>query len=426
MSSPGFCSKARSELFSRRNRLVVLPCRARFTVFCLSLLLVGVHRLYSCAIDWNYQPDRFEGVDSQGYASHWISLGELNFGNDLVIPLAIHYSSQRSPSPSLYVGESWTFPFVESRFIARDEQTFTLMEPSGRARMFRRDEASPFLLHGQGGWLGEIAGSQVTLWAPCGWKFVYEGGKLSQMTSHRGRTLKFICLDGVLSTIQENGLPILRLSRLGKSLLITTRRLQVAFTFDASMALSAVKEGEQRPKLVRLKTDVSGSQTDFQYQAPKNGRFEFTVSKPEGQIKRFVMDSSSRRLLADSDWIYTVKAAADSAASVTVERSRANGEKEGFSVDRAKGEKSLLQNGVLTTTRLIKSGPFAGSVKEIERASQGETATKTQFEYSRSSDGGLSITELRNGEFAREHLYNSRGNLLRETYSDGKTITYHK
>jgi hypothetical protein len=192
MSSPKFSGVSSTEAGFTHDRLKVLRCRVPLTIFYLFLLLAGFHRLYSCAIDWNHQADRFEGVDSLGYVSYWMSLGELNLGKDLVIPLAVHYSSQPAQAPSLYVGESWRLPFLESRFAAIDEQTFTLVEPSGRSRVFRRDEASPLLLHGQGGWLGELAGSQTSLWAPCGWKFVYENGKLSQMTSRRDRTFKFI------------------------------------------------------------------------------------------------------------------------------------------------------------------------------------------------------------------------------------------
>ena len=168
---------------------------------------------FGCGVNWRVPKDHFDGVNEYGYVSYWDKIGDLDLGEDLVIPLVIGFQSDRGWG-SPYLGYGWILPLFDSNLVQTGENSFEMIEPDGYTMPFYRDAKKPTILGGGKGWKGEISGDTITVWATCGWKLTYTKGKITSIGTPKGKTL-LISRDatGVATEATYDGKVVVRVER---------------------------------------------------------------------------------------------------------------------------------------------------------------------------------------------------------------------
>jgi hypothetical protein len=159
---------------------------------------------FGCGLDWNLPTNHFDGVNEQGYVAYWEKVGDVDFGDDLKLPLVIGFrSNKENGAPSPYLGAGWILPLLESNFVQTGENSFVMMQPDGWNNLFlRRDDTT---LNGSAGWMAEIKGNTITAWAKCGWKLEFFKGHIVSMTTPKNRKFEFVYSGSVVTAVRENG-----------------------------------------------------------------------------------------------------------------------------------------------------------------------------------------------------------------------------
>lgn len=333
--------------------------------------LVGIG--WACGINWSLPKDHFDGVDKFGYLSYWETVGEIDLGSGLVLPLHIHFSSkQESDSP--YLGQGWMFPLFESRAFARDENLIEMLDPSGRTRLFVRDQSDRSIYHGQGKWEAIAQGNEFSAWSACGWKLAFKDGRLTSMTTSGNRKLELKYALGIVQEIWEGnekfvGVDIDPLSRRVTSLVFNGKRLKM----ELSQEISAAKN--IKPRLARL-GGVGANGWLFSYGLNETLQPTLTIER-RGQTKRtFVWEADSKRVLADGAWKYVVTPAGNRPDNVLIARTDASGKTERWHFDRSSGMEFVEgADGAQTVTAHITSGKAFGQIQEIRVTSKGGSKT---------------------------------------------------
>ena len=419
-------------------------------ILCAALsCVVASPAAFACGLNWDAPQSHFPGVSFQGYVFHVESLGEMDLGDGLVLPLrAIFRSESNASSP--YVGQGWDIPLLESHIVQINEHEFRMVEPTGWFRLFWRDGKDPTLLHGQNGWKAEIKGNTVTAWADCGGKLVFNAGKITQLQLEN-RTFDYQYSGNRVSEIREGGRPLLKVDSdpivgIVNGLSYGEQQIrielgdkpQVQVINDQSIVASVQKS------LSKL-TLPHGTTKEFEYAVNEKLQPMMLVGKGD-RFRKIVWDSVSKFILSDNDWNYIIKPPKQLGNNAAIERRNLTGEKESYFYDMAKGRKSILKSdGVLQVTTWFTSGKLQGRIRAKETWYKSRLIASERYSYSengnllrvssldrdtvtifwaRRSDGSkFRISRTLYGHPVRVEFYNSRG-VLAETFDYTKEFGF--
>jgi hypothetical protein len=255
-------------------------------------------------------------MDSEYRFQYWDSLGSVRVGTgttvakDAVpaikeIPLHLGFNPA-SQYPSLF-GVGWSFPIFESRLEWRDDSTVELFLPDGNTGKLTRTGKNAKALKGSG-WLGEVAGRQVTCKASCGWVLIFKDNRLASMKTPEGTMLDIVVDSDRSRSLVSGGRALVTLKPDFDP--VTTRKVyHLKFANDSAL----LKMG-QRPVLVktkgkpdRLATADSLVSVDFQGKPNEGKMYDF--KKPDELKMREGLhkwDSQTYRLLKKGEEEYDV------------------------------------------------------------------------------------------------------------------------
>lgn len=356
-----------------------------FKVFAITTLLSL--QGFGCGVDFKVPKDHFDGVNEYGYVSYWDTIGDLDLGEGLIIPLVIGFESNREWS-SPYLGYGWILPLFDSNLVQTGENSFQMIAPDGYTVPLGRDRNKPTLLSGPKGWKGEISDT-ITLWATCGWKLVYTKGKITSIGTPKGKTL-LINRDatGVAKEATYDGKVVIRVERDFKGM-VTGLVLR-----DKRIGLEQTEKPRIQSVLGRnlvVAKDLSlgkvigepDSTKTFEHKVTNDLQPSLAITTNGEYPRAITWDALTKLILTDQDWKYKVELPETNLSNAKVTRTKGN-EMEFWNYDPSSGvDESLGSNGLFQHTSWFTSGALSGKIRELKRnGKSGESDTTIKYIYS--------------------------------------------
>ena len=381
---------------------------------------VSLAHASSCGINWGTPSNFFDGVNAQGEFSYWRDIGQVDFGNDLKIPLVIGFKPNRG-SHSL-LGRGFMVPLLESNVVQVDERRFLVFQPDGLTRRFKRKTPTDSILAGQGGWAGEIKGDTMTLWAECGSKLVFVKGRIVTIGLPKDRTLEVVYVDGLVSEVREKGRTVLKVERdfRGNVMGLRVGNNRVGVEMGQRPRVDVVAKtnviGGLEPSVQAL-TLADGKQVVFEFAV--NEKVQPTLDVSGDKPRSFTWDAATGRLLRDGDWNYSIKPGKNRWANAAIGRVNGQKQKEFWHDDKHNG---LLivegVDGVRHVTHTFVSGVLTGKVRKKERIVKGKSEMILQAFY---DETGKLLRLDEEGKELRTYNYDEKGRLV-GVLSGGKEL----
>jgi hypothetical protein len=356
--------------FKERNRMKRIQASffVRVMQRAFSAWLVPLS-VFGCGLDWTLPQAHFEGVEEHGFVSYWEKIGEIELGDKVVLPVNIGFNSHRE-SNSPVLGKGWIVALLESHIEPIDENAMNVVMPDGWTFLFLRN-ANSETWRGNAGWMGETNDARFTISAPCGWKIIYDRGKIQEIDGDKIGALTFGYNGSVPVEIDHDGAAILQVeldpvSGMANALVIPGRRIELSRA--------------QRPRVVSLLgknlingfdsslsslQQADGGKETFAFGTDKTLDPTLTLNSPGLLPRMFVWDAATRQIKSDGAWTYNLQQVGD---HLRFTRTTAQNQTESFEADGITGmtsEKSADGNEV-ATYRFV-SGPLAGCVRKIEQ-----------------------------------------------------------
>lgn len=355
----------------------------------LVVVLVNNCNVLACGLDWTLPGNHFEGVDPHGYVSYWERIGEVDFGDGLNLPLQVNFNSGRELGrPSRYLGAGWLFPLLESRFVQWDEDHFYMLQPDGLNNLFVRTEANGTILDGSAGWKAEIRGDVITAWAACGWKLVFASGRVTSMSTPKGRRFDWVYEDERVSEIREGGVTRIKAKAAANGHLAT---------LDLADGQRVVFSQDKKPRVQNVggQNVIVGVEDCLSGTTLLNGeKRSYTFGTDQKTMPTLQVDNTAinendagtskhprvltwnpetKFIVRDDDWTYQIKQYESSGDNVEIGRTNTGGQKQQWFVNTKKGEETTLDvNGVKTVKTWYVSGFLEGKTRKIEEVNGGQ------------------------------------------------------
>lgn len=342
------------------------PTVMKRTIALLALALgLPVHGAQVCGIDWSLPKNHFDGVNEFGFVSVWESIGSIDLGNGLVLPLNANFRSDRNTS-SPTLGSGWHLGLLDANIVQIDEHTFMMFDPAGPFRFFWRDAKNPTILVGSGGWKAEIRGDTITAWADCGAKLVFHKGRIVSMQI-KDKALTYKYQNGEVSEIQDGNTPILKVEKAPNG--------EVTGLALANNQKIQIECGERpRVQVVNDQQIVSGVEPSLNKVTKPDGTtvtFAYAVDDKLNPTMKLgnrltTWNPSTRIMISDGGWIYDIKPSEDRFANAAIGRKNNHGEKESWFCDLKKGvQETTDRNGIKTIRKRFTTGDLSGMDREV-------------------------------------------------------------
>jgi hypothetical protein len=333
----------------------------------------GVREGAACGLDWRESKNHFDGVDSRGHVDYYETVGELDLGDGLKLPLIVNFNSSReTTSPSL--GRGWMLALVESRFVQTGENSFLMVQPDGLNNPFVRRGGSVTLLDGSAGWKGEIRGDRIAAWASCGWKLEFVKGKIASMTTPKNRKFEWAYSGGVAESIREKGATILAAERGGDGEIAAWvgaggKRWEIA-RGDRPLVQSVAGQNVVAG-IERCVGAVTGSgrvgAAGYEFAVDEKRRPTLTVKVPGKPDREIAWDPATRLIVRDGEWTYDIEGGGNPVAYAAIGRVNAGKQREFWHWDAGRGEVVVEKgDGIRKTMTSHTSGTLGGRERRME------------------------------------------------------------
>lgn len=358
----------------------------------------------SCGLNWTVPSNHFNGVNERGVVSYWEEIDSVDVGEGLRFPLIINFRSDRSTS-SAYLGNGWLLSLLESSIYQINERNFVMAQPDGPNRYFYRTKPQETVLKDRGGWAAEIKGDTITAWAECGWKLAFKNGRLVSMQTPENRKLDFVQVAGGVVELREGGKVHLKAATDPSTGHITglefnNRRVGIDLE-DRPIVRNINGQNlvaSMAPSLHRL-TGVPGGPKEYYFSVDKKLQPNLRIAGTPERL--LVWNPTTKLIAADTGWSYFITPGKDVFANAAIERKNAQGGKESWHYDRARGietEQSL--DGLKRVTTYLTSGLLAGKLRRVEEIAGGKS------------------------RLLRDLSYDEKGQLARETDANGVVTAF--
>jgi hypothetical protein len=245
------------------------------------------------------------------------------------IPIWVTFSSQKESS-SPYVGYGWTIPFLESRIIQLDENSFKLDQPDGTFRIFTRDSKNPTILTAADNWKAEIRGDGVSAYAPCGTKLSFNKGRIASFEND-GRRFDYVYANEQVSEIREGNRRVVRVDSEAGTGIVS------GLTFPDGTQVGLLMG--QRPvvqsiggKLMVTRMADGLSKIDRQSGVPVVVEYSVDKASVQPELKigdlKVAWDAATQLATRVGDWRYSIKAPVGAFLPASIERTSDDGLRE--------------------------------------------------------------------------------------------------
>ena len=373
---------------------------------CMMLQSHAISTAIACGLDWSFPTNYFDGVDDRGHVAYWETIGEVDCGEGLRLPLYVNYNSGRDVGvASPYLGQGWMLPLQESNFVQEGEDRFVMTQPDGLKNLFLRAEPNGTILNGSAGWKGEIKGDTITAWASCGWKIVFSNGHITSMWTPESRRLDWVYQGGRISELREGNIVRLKVAYnsdgrvtgldmpAGKNIIISQSKKPRIQTVGAQNMLIGIDSSLSEVLL------PDGEKHDFIFGTDEklfptlkvvwqNGKQSTMLNDERNKI---TWDPTSKHIIRDKTWQYNVAAATQIGDTATISRHNLQNQTEQWDVNDRNGQKTVQTVGgpVITYTRFVSGGPLIGKMRKITEKGLTDNSPVTVFQPSYDDKGRL-------------------------------------
>ncbi len=374
-----------------------------------TLVLMQANRLVGCGIDWQVPQNHFDGVNEYGFVSYWEQVGVLEIDETTKFPLVMGFRSDREWS-SAYLGHGWILAMLDSSFVQVNEKQFTMIQPDGLTRRFYRDKPEDTILRAGEGWKAEIREDVVTAWADCGWKLVYNKGKLSSISTPKNKTINLEYTGGRVSEVKEGSSTLLKVD-------VNPNTNQVTGFTAQGKNYKIEQDRRPRVQMVNGQNLIGGMDSSLSKLIFPNGHqksYEFAVDQKieptlkitdSGTVRSFSWNPSTKLIKTDNDWTYKITPNGENPlANAAIGRKNAKGQEEFWYRDARKGrEESHELDGTVRIESWFVNGILQGKVRKVQIRNK-DLVMDQKFEYNES------------GQIIRKSI----GNILTEYDSIGR------
>jgi hypothetical protein len=345
---------------------------------------------HACGIVWDIPHAYFDGVNAQGKVLYGEKIGELNLGENLKLPINIIFKSDwENNSP--YLGQGWMLPLLESRVEQLDENTFRMRLPGGWFQTFWRDTKDKNLLRSGGGWAAQIQGDIITAWADCGWKVVYNKGRITSLNTPNSQTLIYLYTDNNrITELRLDGSPILRvkIDQQGDVSGLEVNNQTISFEYGQKPQVQNI-QGQNLigsiTKSVGRVVRMDGTTQTYAYGTTAS--MEPTLEIGENRL--IVWNPKTKVIKKDGEWTYSITPnEKDPYANVETNRVNAKGQQEYWFSENWKGRETIITlDGTKTVKEWFMSGKLSGKQRSYEVYSKdGKLKYFDKFSYNELGD----------------------------------------
>lgn len=397
-------------------------------IFVSFMLIVCGLRLNAAPVDLSAPPNSLGAANAHGYVQFWREIDEVDFGNDLKLPLRLRFSSEpQKESTSPPIGVGFWCPLTSAAAYLKREKMLRCELICGKVMYLRRDKKDFSKFYSlDKKWTGIIDKDKITISRGDGWELRYQGGFLRQLKTDSGRLINWIYNGSLVTEIREEGsansplkLAIgpggfsngfyvngkLHSFELGKRPRVEEVAGQrVVAGFDPSLAVWKWPEGKQE---------------SFQFEVNEKLQPNLKFTDREGAVAAYVWDGVTSKIVSADEgngpWDYTVGTMANEIDLPKLERTNAKGESEFLYVDKQKGltERKSLRKGHTITEVFLSAGPLYGKVRKVEKIVDGEKFPVFQAGY---DETGRLLRKVDEKGFLTLFKYSASGDVTKERH----------
>ena len=434
--------------FMKPNHTGQRSLLAGLAACCLGVALASAQ---ACGVQWKKPTNHFDGVNEFGNVDYFDEIGRIDLGEGIEFPLIIGFRSDwQRKSP--YLGQGWIVALLDSHFVQREANAFTMISPDGYTFSFGREPKNPSILSGNRGWKGEIKGNTITVHATCGWSLEFQNGLLTKMSTPKNQVVEIRRdREGVAQDVVSGATRLLKVERdfQGNVVGLTLgndgeaiKLEQVERPIVQTIAGQNVVGGKAQS--IGLIEEVDGTKKEYRYGVTEKLEPTIEVVSADGNTRKISWNPETKRILSDGDWKYEIEPSAVVGHNAAIGRTNDRGGKEFWHYDLLKSEEYFKNlNGHTTVKKWFNSGKLAGKLRSIETKNDSVTLYSKKFGYDdkarliRITENGEStefiydnysnIVEQRlNGQAVMQRTYDAQGRLDTEQFSDGsrRLISY--
>jgi hypothetical protein len=353
-------------------------------------------------------------VDKDGYVNPIISLGDINFGEGLTLPLVLNFSSAiRPPSPEF--GQGWDCPLFEAKIFDVQQGQKRMETLGGKDRYLvynqRTDSWKHFFTDD---WKGEAKGDDFELIYKTGCQFVFNKGLISSITTPDGRTILWNRSGGKLVSLQESGKsPAMQITydKLGfaEQILLNPDNMGVAqktYDFESSLIYAGI-EKIQCPL---------GRKVAFDRTRDKALNPVITWTDTLHLPVTLSWDIKTGKILSDNQYTYQITELSDDKTWPKMDRKNiATGGMESFYFDVKHGTTDeTLSDGTVRHIEMIQApGPNYKATRLIQDTKNGKTQIVLRRAFDDQGHLLLEAMGLGNGkETVKQYVYDDAGRIV--------------
>lgn len=398
------------------------------SVTVLFLICGLIRGVTACGIPWEPPLCHFNGVDDSGKVLYTNSLGDVDVGDGISIPLTIMFkSSWHKDSPVL--GYGWMMPLLESNFAQIDENHFQMRQPGGWFRNFVRLKDNPNILDG-GSWKAEIKGDTIVAAADCGDTIVFKNGLINALHVS-GKKLTFGYRDGVPSKITLADRTILEVLASGNSPDEIVVRLADLSEIKLKLKMRPVIQQlngknlvtAQRPSLSEIERS-DGTKISFEFGIDKEARPFMTA--PLGFS--ILWDPATELALSDANYQYLFQFNKKDQETTILRNSKDGGVKEFWKHSKRTGDKTWLDaDSVQTELKQFSHGALIGLPRSLKTTNL-VSGDSEILKYSYDENGLIlrkTIENFQNGKLLAEKdtsFFRGENGEIKDIRVNGKSI----
>jgi YD repeat-containing protein len=375
-------------------------------------------------VDLSAPTTELGAAGSKGYLEIWKEVEGVGFQlGKSYLPLRYKFTSD--PSVRGILGPGFYMPMFEARSLLIRDKVMRASLPCGKVIYFWQDPVDPNKFQSvDKEWTGVITGKQFTVSRDDGWTIVYDGGRLSSITTDDHH---------VFTWIYSGSIPV-AVNKDGSSVITVEPGVDGGIKAIDFGGKSYQANYGQRPMMqiingVPIIQQLASELTGFKNPDGKGATFTFELTpqraptltlNDNGQETTYIWNPTSNYLVNEDGpggkWTYSVGRVNQEFGIPPLSRKNSDGKTEGVEVDNKAGIYTRVgTDGVKTVTQVFETpGPLYLKVRNIEQISGKVTTTIMRASY---DEAGRMIRKIDGNGNLTIFTYDKSGTLLSQSHS---------
>ncbi|MCX6854895.1 MAG: hypothetical protein NTV80_08310 [Verrucomicrobia bacterium] len=336
----------------------------------LFLLAFSSPTLHALPVDLSIPPSTLGAASDQGYATHWIEMAELDFGQGLSLPVRLGFLSGRSSASVNFGSMPWRSPLLNSRIYDRSASSWSLLLPCGRVMTLVPQTNKPDQWGtADGEWTVSMKDKNTLVSRADGWEMEFDkDDRLIRLRTDAGRQVVWNRdPNGNAITLVEQPQDPKKPATLGFTVRRDpTSKLITSFTYLTAVGQKVYNLGFDAERRLTKVTFPDSTAHQISYSATPEGHPSMTVVGRDLISTALTWHKDNRTLLSDGVWTYQIQPQAKNNPIMT--RTGPHGEFEIHHDDQIKAQTLFTAaDGTQTIKQKVKNGAAKGKLQSITR-----------------------------------------------------------